>query len=134
LALLALARCSQHTAGRDIDDLSHKAVLVRDLSGGRSTSYSLIVGPGDAIAAVARYVLAHADDPAWSGAKMPTLRDRQSRIAQIQAIGRELQTLAEHRDAPSCREFKTQLQGLYQLGLFPDGRLVSAVALTCRAE
>lgn len=36
-----LARCSQDTALRDIEDLMEKGVLVRDAAGGRSTSYSL---------------------------------------------------------------------------------------------
>jgi Fic family protein len=38
-----LAKCSQDTAGRDIEDLSRKAVLVRNIGGGRSTSYSLVI-------------------------------------------------------------------------------------------
>jgi Fic family protein len=37
-----LARCSQDTALRDIDDLVAKGVLTRDAPGGRSTSYSLV--------------------------------------------------------------------------------------------
>jgi Fic family protein len=36
-----LAKCSQDTALRDIDDLIRRNVLTRDASGGRSTSYSL---------------------------------------------------------------------------------------------
>lgn len=36
-----IAKCSQDTAGRDIDDLVSRGVLVRDAAGGRSTSYSL---------------------------------------------------------------------------------------------
>jgi Fic family protein len=36
-----LCKCSQDTASRDIDDLMKRGVLVRDESGGRSTSYSL---------------------------------------------------------------------------------------------
>ncbi|MBV9523439.1 MAG: Fic family protein, partial [Alphaproteobacteria bacterium] len=38
----AMAKCSQDTAARDIDDLRSKGILVRDPPGGRSTSYSLI--------------------------------------------------------------------------------------------
>lgn len=38
-----IAKCSQDTAGRDIDDLVMKGGLVKDAPGGRSTSYSLIV-------------------------------------------------------------------------------------------
>lgn len=37
-----IAKCSQDTALRDIDDLIHKGVLRRDQAGGRSTSYVLI--------------------------------------------------------------------------------------------
>ena len=36
-----LAKCSQDTALRDIEDLIGKQVLVKDDAGGRSTSYSL---------------------------------------------------------------------------------------------
>jgi Fic family protein len=36
-----IAKCSQDTAGRDIDDLVQRGVLVKDAAGGRSTSYSL---------------------------------------------------------------------------------------------
>lgn len=38
-----LAKCSQDTALRDIDDLIKRGVLTKDASGGRSTSYSLII-------------------------------------------------------------------------------------------
>jgi len=36
-----LAKCSQDTAGRDIEDLCTKNILVRNPGGGRSTSYAL---------------------------------------------------------------------------------------------
>lgn len=36
-----LAKCSQDTAGRDIQDLIARGILVKDEAGGRSTSYSL---------------------------------------------------------------------------------------------
>ncbi len=36
-----LAKCSQDTAGRDIDDLLKRNILIKDAAGGRSTSYSL---------------------------------------------------------------------------------------------
>jgi Fic family protein len=39
-----LAKCSQDTALRDIDDLMARGVLVKDAAGGRSTSYSLVPG------------------------------------------------------------------------------------------
>lgn len=37
-----LAKCSQDTAIRDIDDLVKRKVLARNPGGGRSTSYSLL--------------------------------------------------------------------------------------------
>jgi Fic family protein len=40
-------KSSQDTALRDIDDLVAKGVLAKDLAGGRSTSYSLIVAEGE---------------------------------------------------------------------------------------
>lgn len=36
-----IAKCSQDTAGRDIDDLLQRGILFKDAAGGRSTSYSL---------------------------------------------------------------------------------------------
>ncbi len=36
-----LAKCSQDTALRDIDDLGRRSILTKDAAGGRSTSYSL---------------------------------------------------------------------------------------------
>jgi Fic family protein len=38
-----LAKCSQDTASRDIDDLVKRGVLVKEPGGGRSTSYVLVV-------------------------------------------------------------------------------------------
>jgi Fic family protein len=37
-----LAKCSQDTASRDIDNLIKRRILKKDASGGRSTSYSLV--------------------------------------------------------------------------------------------
>ena len=37
-----LAKCSQDTALRDIDDLLRQGILTKDAAGGRSTSYSLV--------------------------------------------------------------------------------------------
>ena len=36
-----LAKCSQDTALRDIDDLVERGILTKAAAGGRSTSYSL---------------------------------------------------------------------------------------------
>lgn len=37
-----IAKCSQDTAGRDINDLIERGALVKDPGGGRSTSYSIV--------------------------------------------------------------------------------------------
>ena len=37
-----IANISQDTAGRDIDDLVRRGILMKDAAGGRSTSYSLV--------------------------------------------------------------------------------------------
>ncbi len=125
----ALAKCSQDTAARDIDDLSRKSILVRDPAGGRSTSYSLIASAGDAFEAVARYVLAHSDKSAWQGSKPPSLEERKERSERVQAIGRELQDLARNTgESPTYGEFEIRLRALHKLGLFLDERLVTAVA------
>ena len=39
-----LAKCSQDTALRDIDDLVRQGILIKNAAGGRSTSYSLVGG------------------------------------------------------------------------------------------
>lgn len=38
-----LAKCSQDTASRDIDDLVHKGILQKSAAGGRSTSYDIVL-------------------------------------------------------------------------------------------
>ena len=38
-----ITKCSQDTAYRDILDLMHRGILKKNLSGGRSTSYSLVI-------------------------------------------------------------------------------------------
>ncbi len=50
----SIAKCSQDTAGRDIDDLLRRHILAKDPAGGRSTSYSLIASVADAHDALAR--------------------------------------------------------------------------------
>jgi Fic family protein len=39
--LWPIAKCSQDTALRDIDDLVGRGILTKEAAGGRSTSYSL---------------------------------------------------------------------------------------------
>lgn len=41
-----IAKCSQDTAGRDIDGLIKRGILTKDDAGGRSTSYSLVEDEG----------------------------------------------------------------------------------------
>jgi Fic family protein len=43
-----IAKCSQDTALRDIDDLLSRGILTKDQAGGRSTSYSLVLSPSNA--------------------------------------------------------------------------------------
>jgi len=43
----SLAKCSQDTAARDIDDLTRRGILSKDPGGGRSTSYSIVIIEGD---------------------------------------------------------------------------------------
>lgn len=38
-----ITKCSHDTANRDIQDLISKGILIRDIKGGRSTTYSLII-------------------------------------------------------------------------------------------
>jgi Fic family protein len=40
-----ITKCSQDTAYRDILDLITRGILVKNLEGGRSTSYSLVMPP-----------------------------------------------------------------------------------------
>jgi len=124
-----LARCSQDTAARDIDDLSSKGIFARDPAGGRSTSYSLIVSVGDAPNAMARWILEHADKSVWDGSNLPSLEDRRVREERIRTVGRDLRELAQNSDArPTQGDVEARLRALQELGFSPDRRLVSAVA------
>jgi hypothetical protein len=124
-----LAKCSQDTAARDIEDLCGKGILARDPAGGRSTSYSLIASATDALNVVAHWVLSHADKGARDGPGSSSSEEDQARRERIQAIGRELQTLASEPEAtPSYADFEAKLRALHDQGLSPDERLVFAVA------
>lgn len=116
---MPLAKCSQDIAARDIEDLSGKGILARDLAGGRSTRYSLITNAADAVEAAARWVMAqHADKaaqdgPGWLGPE----KDR-ARMRRFQAIDREQQGLAQEPNAtPSDADFETRLRAWHDLGL-----------------
>jgi hypothetical protein len=124
----ALAKCSQDTAARDIDDLCRKGILVRNPAGGRSTSYNLIATVADAFQAAARYIFAHSDKSAWEGSKLSSLEERKDRSERIQGIARELLDLARNSGGSlTYADFEVRLRALHKLGLFLDERLVTAV-------
>jgi Fic family protein len=125
----ALAKCSQDTAARDIEDLSRKGILARDPAGGRSTSYSLIASAADALELMARWTLAYADKAVRDGPELPGPDERRVRTERIQSIGRDLLELArDSRASPTYEDFEARLRALHELGFFPEERLVSAVA------
>ncbi|HQS09135.1 MAG TPA: hypothetical protein PLK13_09945 [Xanthobacteraceae bacterium] len=56
-------------------------------------------------------------------------------MERTQVIGRELQTLARAFDTtPSYVDFKQRLRAQHDLGLFPDDRLVRAVAMAIQRD
>ena len=126
----ALAKSSQDTASRDIDDLLRRRILVKDVGGGRSTSYSLIVTTADALRAVAQYIRAHADNSVWEGARMPSAEEVADRHQMIGLLADRIDALAEdsRMREVAYAEFEVMLAELQQQGFFPDGQLVSAVA------
>ena len=88
-----------------------------------------VASAANAMEAVARWTLAHADEAAWDGPELPSPEERRTRTERIQAIGRELQDLARDYDAlPTYSDFETRLRALHKLGVFTDERLVSVIA------
>ncbi|MDF2994451.1 MAG: Fic family protein [Xanthobacteraceae bacterium] len=125
----ALAKCSQDTAARDIEDLSRQGILARDPAGGRSTSYSLIASTADALDAVARWVLANSHLAVRDGPRAASAEDVRIRTENIEAIGREIQELGRDANAPpTYADFEARLRSLQDLGFYPDDRLVHLVA------
>jgi Fic family protein len=126
----ALAKCSQDTASRDIDDLLRRRILVKDVGGGRSTSYSLIVTTADALRAAARHTRAHADNAVWDGARMPSAEEVADRRQKIGLLADRIDALSEdsRMREVAYAEFEVMLAALQQQGFFPEGQLVSAVA------
>lgn len=125
-----IARCSQDTAGRDIDDLRRRHILAKDPGGGRSTSYSLIASVADALNAVARYVCAYADMSVWDGSNLRIAEQKDARQQMIGRLASEIEALADQskRQQIAPADFDTLLAQLHGEGVFPDGELVSAVA------
>ena len=125
-----ITKTSPDTALRDIDDLLRRRILVKDPAGGRSTSYSLIETPAEALRAVAAYTRAHAAISAWDGPRMPTPAETAARQRQIEDLAGEIEALAQRSEqaAVTYREFEACLTALHQQGFHPDPPLVSAVA------
>lgn len=113
----ALAKCSQDTAARDIEELQVKAVLARDPGGGRSTSYSLVVDRGDALEIVARWI----DDRAG---RLP--REEADRAAALLETGRQVRALGEGpAGASQLDRFGDRLREVVALGGAIDERLIA---------
>jgi Fic family protein len=124
-----LAKCSQDTASRDIDDLVGRGVLAKHPGGGRSTSYALIVTAGDALETVARYVRLHADKAARDGAVLLSPDEALDRKRSVESLADRVEALAKGDAEPHrYSDFEALLRDLRALGFHPDERLVSAVA------
>lgn len=125
----ALAKCSQDTASRDIDDLTGRGILAKDPGGGRSTGYVLIVSAGDALELVARHVRLHADKRSIIDG--PALLSPEQVIARrqaLEALAERVDALAKAEDPPRYSVFEAFLEEMHDLGFHPAGPLVSAVA------
>jgi hypothetical protein len=125
-----ITKTSTDTALRDIDDLVRRRILVRDAAGGRSTNYSLIVAPADALRALAAYTRAHSATSVWDGARMPSPDEAATRQRTIEALSTQVEGLAQLSEtAPvTYRDFEAILQNLHAAGFHPRADLVSAVA------
>ena len=125
-----LAKCSQDTALRDIDDLVARHILVKDPGRGRSTSYVLIVSPADALRLVAEYARFHSRTFARNGPAMSGSEEMEEQRQRIEKLAEKLDVLAEHaeKDGATFQQFEAVLGDLHKAGFFPDAELISAVA------
>lgn len=125
-----LTKTSTDTALRDIDDLVRRRILVRDAAGGRSTNYSLIVTPADALRALVAYTRAHSAISVWNGARMPSPDEAATRQRAIEGLAAQIEGLAQLSEtaAVTYRDFEAILAALHAAGFYPEGELVSAVA------
>jgi hypothetical protein len=123
-----LTKTSTDTALRDIDDLVWRRILVKEAGGGRSTSYSLIVTPADALRAVAAFTRAHSTHWAW--AAMPSPDERAARQISIETLANQISDLAQQSESAPVNysDFRVVLDRLHELGFRPANDLVSAVA------
>lgn len=93
-------------------------------------SYSLIDNAAGALGAVAAWARANADKSAWSGSEMPSLAESAMRRRDIGGVVDAIEALAIAAEGRQIMagEFEPLLARLHELGVFPDGALVSAVA------
>jgi hypothetical protein len=103
---------------------------VHDPGGGRSTSYSLIANPADAMRAVAAYARAHARMFVRTAARTLTPEETDARRKQIDALADKLDELAaESEKRPTGYEdFESLLRQVHSAGFWPTDELVSATA------
>ena len=132
----AIAKTSQDTAARDIDDLTQRYILFKEAGGGRSTSYMLIVTAADALCAAAQYAHDNARLSVWDGSGSPTREQRARRRDKIEQLAADISDLAASslRAQVSYAAFEKLSAALREHGFFIDGQLVSAVAFAIRRE
>ena len=131
-----IAKTSQDTASRDIDDLLRRNILFREPGGGRSTSYMLIVTWADALNAAAVYAREHAGLSVWDGPAMPTSEQRRLRREAINNVAAKIDALAAKsmREPVRYADFELLLRELKEHGFSVDSRLVSVAAFTFRRD
>ncbi|MDE2486010.1 MAG: hypothetical protein KGO51_01315, partial [Alphaproteobacteria bacterium] len=125
----ALAKTSQDTALRDIEDLMRLRLLVRESAGGRSTSYALLSSLGDALRRLAgdlrerKQVFVH-------GPEMLMPQALEARVAATIEVARALDGLADEAESRpvTYAALREQLELLQGLGAWPRTDLVSAAA------
>ena len=125
-----LTKTSTDTALRDIDHLVRRGILVKGTAAGRSTSYLLIASPADALRAIANNARENAHLTAFGGSTIPNQQEKAETQQKIETIAAEIDALATkslHQEI-SYTNFDPLLRQLHQLGYFPEGRLISALA------
>jgi len=125
-----IAKTSQDTASRDIDDLLRRHILFREPGGGRSVSYLLVVTAADPLRAIASYTRMYSTMSVWTGATLASADERAERRRQIETVADKFDALAERslREKVTYEMFEGVRDELQQYGAFPEGDLVSAVA------
>lgn len=126
----ALAKCSQDTASRDIDDLVSRLILAREPAGGRSTSYALVVTAGDALRLIAAYARFDSGLSPASGPRISSPEEKAARRQRLEDIAGQIEELAAaaDRDGVNYNQFQPLLDALHQLNFWPPDNLVSTFA------